>query len=83
MGSQTIHDYSMITPDNMLNAVAAHLLSRQSKRIHITDRQLWAARETQTTLESWAASKGLAVSCGECGGWPGFWLSLDPSRTSA
>lgn len=67
----------MINYDNMLDCVAAHLMARQSLRLHITDRQLASACETQTTLEAWASSKGLAVTTGEMNGYSGFWLSLD------
>lgn len=67
----------MITPKNMLVCVAAHLLAGKSKAMHITDRQLWAACETQTSLEVWATQNGLAASPGEFNGYAGWWLSVE------
>lgn len=67
----------MITSRNMLASVAAHLLAGGSERLHLTDRQLWAACETQTSLEVWATANGLLAAPGEFNGYAGWWLSVE------
>lgn len=67
----------MINYSNMLDCVAAHLLARESQRLHITDRQLAAANVSKSALEVWAASKRLSVTTGEMNGYSGFFISLD------
>ena len=66
----------MITKNNMLECVAAHVLAHGNQRMHITEQQVWASRETPTTLEAWAKEQGLKLEPGKLNGYSGWWVSV-------